>query len=56
MTVCSICNLPITEVASHSAEDCSIEGTTWLHDAEAVPYGVDPCDAYDADDDHEARP
>lgn len=50
------CGLPIRLVASHSTEDCSIEGTTWWHDAEEVPDGVDPCAAYDANDDHEGVP
>lgn len=51
-----VCGLPIELVPSHSTEDCSIEGETWWHDAESVPDDVDPCDAYDANDDHEGQP
>lgn len=57
-SVCQVgnCGLPIELVSSHSTEDCSVEGTTWVHDAEKVPDGVDPCAAYDANDDHEGVP
>lgn len=55
-STCKKCGLPIELVESHSSEDCSIEGTTWWHDAERVPEGIDPCDAYDANDDHEGVP
>jgi hypothetical protein len=50
------CGLPIELVPSHSSYDCAIEGEMWVHDAEEVPDDRDPCDAYDADDDHEGVP
>lgn len=50
------CGLPIELVESHSNEDCSIEGSMWWHDAEEVPEPLDPCLAYDANDDHEGVP
>lgn len=52
----TVCGLPIELVESHSTQDCSIEGSTWWHDAESVPDGIDPCDAYDANDDHDGVP